>query len=416
MSLKSIKDYPIIELDVNDIKKDPTNPNVMTLEQSRGLEKSMLTFGRLKHIVVDQNNVLIDGEHRLEVEIANGTDKVNVIQVNVKDEIERKMIRETLNKLHGQYDKQKESSELVAIFENQRLDELAELLAQPKQELENLISRYNPDIKFAKDEDDTKLPSLYDTESFVKRGEIWKLGRHYLICGDCTNKDDVTKLMNSKTADMVFTDPPYGVDYDSKNEFLNKIGKPNNVQIPIENDAITDYYQFFKSFLELLPLSDYNSIYVTITGKELMPLLTSFVDSGYYFSQLLVWLKNNHVLGRTDYANKHELIVYGWKGRHEFYGDFDTTIWEIDKPQSSKLHPTMKPIELIVKAIRNSSKENSIVYDPFLGSGSTLIACEQTQRICYGMEIDEHYCSVIIKRWELYTNQKAVRLSNGVKQ
>jgi ParB-like chromosome segregation protein Spo0J len=138
-----IKDYPVIELNVNDIKKDPTNPNVMTLEQERGLEKSIVKFGRLKHIVVDQDNVLIDGEHRLEVEKANGTEKVNVIQVNVKDEIERKMMRETLNKLHGNYDKEKESNELLQIFENQKLDELAELLGQQKDDLIAHIERYH---------------------------------------------------------------------------------------------------------------------------------------------------------------------------------------------------------------------------------------------------------------------------------
>jgi ParB-like chromosome segregation protein Spo0J len=138
-----IKDYPVIELNVNDIKKDPTNPNTMTLEQERGLEKSIVKFGRLKHIVVDQDNVLIDGEHRLEVEKANGTEKVNVIQVNVKDEIERKMMRETLNKLHGNYDKEKESNELLQIFENQKLDELAELLGQQKDDLIAHIERYH---------------------------------------------------------------------------------------------------------------------------------------------------------------------------------------------------------------------------------------------------------------------------------
>ena len=127
----------------------------------------------------------------LEVEKANGTQQVKVIQVQVKDEIERKMMRETLNKLHGTYNKEKESSELLQIFENQKLDELAELLAQPKQELENLISRYNPYIHFEREEDESKLPSLYDTEAFVKKGEIWQLGHHRLMCGDSTNKDDL---------------------------------------------------------------------------------------------------------------------------------------------------------------------------------------------------------------------------------
>jgi hypothetical protein len=190
-----IKDYPIIELDINEIKKDPTNPNVMTMEQTRGLEKSIINFGRLKHIVVDQDNVLIDGEHRLEVEKANGTQKVNVIQVEIKDEIDRKMMRETLNKLHGTYNKQKESSELLAIFEDQRLDELAELLAQPKQELEDLISLHNPATKFYREEDDTVLNSLYkNTEIFVKRGDIWQLGRHKILCEDVMDKENLKLL------------------------------------------------------------------------------------------------------------------------------------------------------------------------------------------------------------------------------
>lgn len=407
-----LKDHQIQTLLVDEIKKDPTNPNVMTLEQTNGLEKSMIKFGRLKYIVVDQDNILIDGEHRLEIEKAIGTKEVQVIKVQIKDEIDRKIIRETLNQLHGEYDKQKQSNELASIFENKRLDELAELLAKPKEDLEKLITRYNPEIKFVKDEDESKLPSLFDQPAFVKRGEIWQLGRHRLMCGDCTHKDDVDKLMQENKADMVFTDPPYGVDYASKNKFLNSIGKPNQIQTPIKNDAIEDYHKFYKSFLELMPMAEYNTIYVAIVGRQLRQLLQVFEDLDLYFSQLLVWVKNNHVLGRTDYANKHELILYGWKGKHEFYGEFDTTVWEINKPVSNNLHPTMKPLELIQRAIKNSSKPEGLIYDPFLGSGSTLIACEQTNRVCYGMEIDEHYCSVIIKRWEEYTGQKAVKIAD----
>jgi ParB-like chromosome segregation protein Spo0J len=165
-----IKDYPVIEIDVNDIKKDPTNPNVMTLEQSHGLEKSMLDFGRLKHIVVDQDNVLIDGEHRLEVEKANGTEKVNVIQVNVKNEVERKIIRETLNKLHGEYNKEKEAKELLEIYENNELDNLAELLAQDKEELIfkiEVFNKVNIDDVNVNDNDDND-----DDDNFTNNKEI----------------------------------------------------------------------------------------------------------------------------------------------------------------------------------------------------------------------------------------------------
>ncbi len=202
---------------------------------------------------------------------------------------------------------------------------------------------------------------------------------------------------------MVFTDPPYGVAYAEKNKYLNSIAFANRISTPIINDNIKDYKEFFKSFLDKFILNDYNAFYITISGQKLLELLEALRSLNYKMSQVLVWVKNNHVLGRQDYANKHELIVYGWIGKHKFYGDFDTTTWVIDKPLKSDLHPTMKPIELIVKAINNSSKCGMIVLDIFGGSGSTLIACEQTDRKCYMMEIDEHYCQVIIDRWLNFT-------------
>jgi len=210
---------------------------------------------------------------------------------------------------------------------------------------------------------------------------------------------------------MVFSDPPYGVDYSEKNTFLNSISPGNRIQTPIENDNIEDYVKFFTGFLQILPLKEENSIYLTISGQKLLELLQSARASDIKMSQLLVWVKNNHVLGRQDYSNKHEMIFYGWKGKHKFYGQFDTTVWNFDKPLSSSLHPTMKPIELIKKALINSSQEGMNVYDGFGGSGSTLIACEQTKRKCFMMEIDPFYCSVIIERWETLTQQKAIKLN-----
>lgn len=255
--------------------------------------------------------------------------------------------------------------------------------------------------------DDDDVPEV--EEAICKFGDIWKLGKHRLLCGDATNTDEVEKLMDGQKADMMFIDPPYGVDYNSKNEFLNKWDKGNSNQTPIENDAIEDYDSFFGGVLSIIKnnLSDYNSIYVTISGQKLSQLLNQFKINNIKMSQILIWVKNNHVLGRQDYSNKHELIIYGWNGRHKYYGEFCTTIWEIDRPLKSELHPTMKPVELIIKAINNSSKKDMIVYDCFLGSGSTLIACEKTNRKCYGMEIDPHYCDVVIKRWEEYTGNKA---------
>jgi len=394
-----LKDHQILTLAVDEIKKDPTNPNVMTLEQTNGLEKSMIQFGRLKYIVVDQNNVLIDGEHRLEIEKAIGTKQVQVIKVEIKDEIDRKIIRETLNQLHGEYDKQKQSNELASIFENKRLDELAELLAKPKEDLEKLITRYNPEIKFAKEEDESKLPSLFDQPAFVKRGEIWQLCRHRLMCGDCTHKDDVAKLMQENKADMVFTDPPYniGFQYNQYNDDKEK----------------TEYENFCNKWFASVASID---TVVFTPGPRNIHIYEQIQKP----NDMGVWYKSNSTSGATFFYLRlcEPILFYGkpLKKRDTDYFDFSRKIDQIKNDVEQKLaikniHPA-KPTELIKEILVTYSEPEALIYDPFLGSGSTLIACEQTNRVCYGMDIDEHYCSVIIKRWEEYTGQKAVKIAD----
>ena len=409
----NIKDYPIIELQVNDIKKDPNNPNVMTLEQMNGLEKSIIHFGRLKHIVVDQDNILIDGEHRLEVEKAIGTTKVNVIQVQVKDEIERKIIRETLNKLHGTYNKEKESNELLAIFENQRLDELAELLAQPKQELEELITKHHPETKFIREEDDAELPSLFkDTETFVKRGEMWQLGKHKILCEDSTNIENLDLLLEHKKADMIFTDPPYFI-LGSSTGFTTEHGDDSMVK------------PFFNNMLNSISyISKYNCHSYICCNWRSFPTLYQLTKTKKFEltpRNCIVWSKPNMRLGGY-YSSSHEFIYFIEKlqtqrglSTQDSYSkrvNGDTNVWihNTITNLSEKDHGAQKPIDVVKRALNNSSEENDLIVDPFLGSGSTLIACEQTNRICYGMEIDEHYCSVIIKRWENYTGLKAEKI------
>jgi DNA modification methylase len=209
----------------------------------------------------------------------------------------------------------------------------------------------------------------------------------------------------------MITDPPYGVDYSGKNEFLNKFDKGNHIQKPINNDAITDYRKFFSAFMGLAPLAEYNTVYIFMSNKELHSLRLALDDCGYSWGDYLVWVKNNHVLGRKDYNAKHEFIVYGWKGKHKFYGEASaTTVLEYNRPLRSELHPTMKPVELVCKLISDGTPAKGKIYDPFGGSGSTLIAAEQLNRTCYMMELDPGYCDVIINRWEQFTGDKAVRL------
>jgi DNA modification methylase len=250
----------------------------------------------------------------------------------------------------------------------------------------------------------------------VQPGDVWILGRHRLVCADSRYPSTIEILMDGQKADMIFTDPPYGVAYNQKNEFLNKIHKGNSRQDDITNDDISDYRKFFSDFLGAggVHLKQENSIYITMSGNKLKELNEAFDDQGIKWGQVLVWVKNNHVLGRQDYANKCEFIVYGWKGKHKFYGGFQTTVWQCKKPLISKLHPTMKPLEIIEMAILNSTKTAGTVLDMFGGSGSTLIACEQLGRTCFMAEIEPKYCSVIIDRWQTYTRKKARKFVRSI--
>ena len=240
------------------------------------------------------------------------------------------------------------------------------------------------------------------------------------MCGDSTRAEDVERLMSGNKARLVITDPPYGVSYSDKNKWLNKLDKGNHVQVPISNDSMApaEMSLFWKNcWTTTLPhLDDDCSYYMTgPQGCDLMLLLLlSLRDSGWTLKHMLIWAKNNHVLGRCDYHYKHEPIIYGWIKTHKWYGDSaQTSLWEIDRPLRSEDHPTMKPIALFARAIENSSRSTEIIYDPFLGSGTTLIAAEQLGRRCYGMEIDPTYCDVIVRRWEDYTGETAVRLPAG---
>lgn len=259
-----------------------------------------------------------------------------------------------------------------------------------------------------------------DVEPVCKKGEVWRLGEHRLMCGDSTLSDDVAKLMDGELADVIFTDPPYGVSYAEKNEFLNSLGTGHRLTKRIENDSHKpeEMYKFWcKAFKNLYDFSkDCMAYYVTAPqgGDLLLLLLQSLRDSGFMLKHQLIWNKNNHVLGRCDYNYKHEPIIYGWKidKTHHFYGKskFKTSVWDIPKPQKSDLHPTMKPVELVTTCLLDASEKGQVVIDLFGGSGTTLIAAEETGRKARLMEFDTHYCDVIIARWEKLTGKKAEKI------
>ena len=252
-----------------------------------------------------------------------------------------------------------------------------------------------------------------------QKGDIWQLGNHRLMCGDSIDLEQVKTLMGGGKADMIFTDPPYGVSYTEKNEFLNRIDASQRLTNPIENDSHTPeemnafWEKVFGNLAEVT--TDKAAYYITSPQGGDLLLLLAIQNTPFQLKHMLIWNKNNHVLGRCDYNYKHEPIIYGWKkkGTHIFYGGgkFKTTVWDIPKPLKSDLHPTMKPVELVANCILDCTKEGDSVIDVFGGSGTTLIAAEQLNRRCYMMELDPHYCDVIIARWEKLTGKQATKLN-----
>lgn len=259
---------------------------------------------------------------------------------------------------------------------------------------------------------DQEVPDAEQVETRCKHGDIWQLGRHRLLCGDATVVTDMEKLMDGKKADMVFTDPPYNVNYGATmKDTLRKKDGQKSAGRTIMNDNLGDN---FKQFLTDACANIVNfckgAIYICMSSSELHTLYNSFVESGGKWSTFIIWAKNTFTLGRSDYQRQYEPILYGWPqgAKHYWCGDRDQAdVWEYNKPQVNDLHPTMKPLELVARAIKNSSQANDIVADFFGGSGSTLIACEQLNRVCYMSELDPKFCDVILTRWENLTGKEA---------
>lgn len=386
---------------ISELKNWEDNPRTISKEAYQELKESIDDLGNFEPLVVNVDGTVIAGNQRLRVHIENGDSEVEVsVPERELTEEEIKKIGIISNRHSGEWDMDKLANEFEDVLEELGFDDLM------------------PEVELDVEEDDYEEPE--DLEIKVKTGEVWQLGKHRLMCGDSTKIEDVEKLMNGQKADMVFTDPPYGVNYASKNEFLNNQDEGNRIQVDIENDTMTldetsDF--IYKCFVNIrLFLAEKSSYYITAPqgGDLLMMMMMMMQKADIPLRHMLIWVKNNHVLGRTDYNYKHEPILYGWINTHNFYGrgDWQFSTWEIDKPLKNDLHPTMKPIALMVNAILNSTLKEDIVLDLFGGSGSTLIACEQTNRVCYMMELDEHYCTVILDRWEKLTGEQAVKLED----
>lgn len=367
-------------------------------EEYQKIKKSITEFGYVAPVIVNSNMTVIGGHQRLKVLKELGYTEVECVVVDL-DQNKEKALNIALNKISGDWDNDK-LEELLAELKQTDID--MDITGFSFDEVDEILK----DITGSK-EDDFDLDQALDEieEPISKRGDVWILGKNRLMCGDSTQKEDVMHLMNSQEADILLTDPPYNVDYEGK----------TSEALKIENDNMseTEFYNFLlDSFKNMFDSIKYGgSAYVFHADTEGLNFRNAFKSCGFKLAQCLVWVKNTFVMGRQDYQWRHEPILYGWKpGAGHYFVDNrkQSTVLEFDKPSRNAEHPTMKPVDLLVYLIKNSSKENDLILDLFGGSGSTLIAAEQTQRRCYTMELDPKYCDVIIKRWENLTGEKAI--------
>lgn len=387
---------------ISEIKPFPKNYKEHPQSQVSKLCKSLRAFGWTKPVCVNINGEIVAGHGMVEAAKEEGYTHIPVLYVTF-DENQTKAYVVADNRL----------SEIAETNQDMLSDLLSEISEIPDFDIEAVgftLDEIDLDLESKEVVEDEFNPD--DVKEYrCREGDLWQLGRHYLFVGDCTDEGNVKTLLQNNTVDILITDPPYGVDYSSKNEMLNSFDEGNRVQRPIQNDAIENYREFFGNFLKVIPFSDYNTIYVFMSGKELHNVRLAFDDANLTYSTYLVWVKNNHVISRQDYSSKHEFCVYGWKNHHKFYGDFSTTILEFDKPVKSDLHPTMKPIPLFSKLIQDGSLPGMNVYDPFGGSGTSIMACEQLGRNCFSMELESYYANVILTRWEQFTGKTAKKLN-----
>lgn len=266
-----------------------------------------------------------------------------------------------------------------------------------EKDLADLFKTDEGDVK----DDDYDLTSALEKAAFVEKGDVWIVGRHRLVCGDATNEEDVAKLMDGKKANLILTDPPYGVSFKSSSG------------LTIQNDSMKndEFYNFLLAAFKnvVVHLEPGGGAYVFHADTEGLNFRKAFIDAGLHLAGCCIWVKNSLVLGRSDYQWQHEPVLYGFlqNGKHKWFSDRkQTTIWNFDKPKRNENHPTSKPLDLLAYPLKNSTQANAIVVDTFGGSGSTLMACENTNRICYTMELDEKYASVILRRYVEDTGDK----------
>ena len=368
------------------------NARTHSPEQVTKLRSSLREFGFVNPVIIDRDYGIIAGHGRVMAAKEEGIEEVPCVFVDYLTEAQKKayIIADNRFAQDAGWDEELLRIEIEAL---QGMDFDVGLTGFNDDEIAEL---FDANGKSEAEDDDFDLSAALEKASFVQRGDIWTVGRHRLMCGDATSTEDVAALMDGKKANLIVTDPPYNVDFKSSNGLSIKNDK-------LENDK---FYKFLLAAFHNMAanLEKGGAAYVFHADTEGLNFRRAFIDAGFHLAGCCIWVKNSLVLGRSDYQWQHEPVLYGFlqNGKHYWSknaGRSQTTIWNFDKPKKNKNHPTSKPLDLLAYPIGNSSRENSIVIDTFGGSGSTMMACEQTNRICYTMELDEKYASVILRRF-----------------
>lgn len=407
--------YEIDWRSVDDLIPYARNSRTHSKDQVAQIAASIREFGWTNPILVDGDGTIIAGHGRVMAARKLGEKEVPCIELGHLTEAQKRayVIADNQLALNAGWDAEMLKVEIAELVD---ADFDLGLLGFDDAMLAGLMGVETEGLT---DPDDVPEPPAVPVTVL---GDVWVLGNHRLMCGDSTSIDDLDKLLAKQLVDLVVTDPPYGVSYADKNRSLNAISPANRIQTPIKNDHLkgNDLEDFFLGafsamFAAMKPGASFY-VFAPQGGEQMMMMMMMMQKAGLPVRHELIWIKNNHVLGRADYHYKHEPILYGWKegaGHPWFGGRNKFSIWNIDRPTQSKLHPTMKPVELLEIPINNSSKGSDIVLDLFGGSGSTMMACEKSGRNCRMMELDEKYCDVIITRWQDFTGQQAILDGDG---
>lgn len=379
------------------------NARTHSAEQINKLRSSLREFGFINPVIIDRDYNVIAGHGRIEAAKAEGISEVPCVFADYLTEAQKKayILADNRMAMDAGWDEELLRVEIEAL-QAESFD--IGLTGFDESEIADLFET-DSEVK----DDGFDVDAELEKPPVTKSGDLWLLGNHRLLCGDSTKEETYTLLMDGKKANLVVTDPPYNVNYEGS---AGKIKNDN-----MENGR---FYQFLLDAFTCMEkvMENDASIYVFHADTEGLNFRKAFADAGFYLSGTCIWKKQSLVLGRSPYQWQHEPVLFGWKkkGKHQWYtGRKESTIWEFDRPKKNGDHPTMKPVPLVAYPIKNSSMSNCIVLDPFGGSGSTLIACEQTDRVCHTIELDEKFCDVIVKRYieQAGTTENVYVVRNG---